>query len=64
MFFHSLNFGGREVTVRLQNLLNEGEKVFTTFAKRKIFREIKEKVGYVAVDFEEELRKAKTTAVK
>jgi actin len=56
-----LDLAGRDVTARLQSLLNQRGLTFTTSADLEVVRDIKEKLGYVALDFEAELRKAAQT---
>eukprot|EP01113_Clastostelium_recurvatum_P024753 TRINITY_DN2957_c0_g1_i4.p1 TRINITY_DN2957_c0_g1~~TRINITY_DN2957_c0_g1_i4.p1 ORF type:complete len:586 (-),score=104.73 TRINITY_DN2957_c0_g1_i4:243-2000(-) len=51
-----MNFAGRDVTSYIARLLTERGYNFTTSAEKEIVREIKEKLSYVALDFEEELR--------
>jgi actin len=45
----------------LRKILNERGYTLTTSEERKIVRDMKEKVAYVALDFEDERRKAATT---
>ncbi len=51
-----MNLSGSDVTDNLMNILNERGYTFTTAAEREIVREIKEQRGYVAMDYEEELK--------
>ena len=56
-----LDLAGREVTEYLMRLLRGRGSAFRSTSEREVVREIKETLGYIAIDYEDELVRAETT---
>ena len=57
-----LNIGGRDITYYLQRILTERGYYITSSEEKEMTRDLKEKCGYVAIDYDSELQIAKVSS--
>jgi len=59
---HRLDLAGRDLTENMMRILVERGYSFSTSAEKEIVRDVKERLAYVAIDYDAELEKSETSS--